>query len=830
MQPRNLVFITVLTLCHLQLAGQVLTNALPPAQPPVNALSSSVNAAPEASTSQLPEDPGQEAVPIAQPEPGPATGVPVRWEAQIQTRVGDVWTLSGNVVIHYRDYVVRADKVVYHQSTSEVEAEGNLQVTGGTSDAYIEASHGDMRLDMHTARFYDVHGSLGVRRTGRTTVYSTANPFLFSGRVLLQTGEGSYKVIDGSMTNCRLPRPDWQLISKAISVANGRASTSNVFFKFLGIPLFYVPYLRHPVEETGRQSGLLIPVASNSSIKGLVLGEQVYVVLNRSMDMVIGTEYYSKRGFAPNGDFRYKGLALNSLNVRWNALLDRGVQAAAPSTGIVNQGGQDVTAVGRLDLNPQSRFAANIEYLSSYVYKLVFNDNYTQAVTSEVRSVASFTHEHNGVVPSAYMERLQSFASSNVGDEARILHLPTLRFDVLDKPLGNSPLYWGMGSSISYLGRSEPGYHARNMGRFDLYPHLSMPLAGRGWSLVPGVALRDTFYTSSQIPDLTGVNSGTPSVSHDSLNRPDLEASVDLRPPPIERVFSLARWKRQLRHVIEPEFTYKFVGGIGTKGRYAPLVDTTDIATDTNEVGFSLMQRFYVRQTNPKTCSEEEGKDPGGCPAPMREWASLQIAQKYFFDPSFGGALIPNRRNLFDTTLDLSGIAFLTVPRNLSPIISRLRFEAVDNLRIEWDMDYDPRLGRLGADNLYAGYSWGRTTVGVGHSLLNAVDEKGSAASNIQSQQFHPFLSIGKPTGGGFNLAANGGYDFVRGALQYAGVQAVYNWNCCGLSVGYRRFALGNVRDETQYLYGFTLANFGSVGDIRRSNTVFHDPSLPPEY
>src|SRR5258708_18697989 len=137
-----------------------------------------------------------------------------------------------------------------------------------------------MRLDMHKARFYDVHGSLGVRRTGRTTVYSTANPFLFSGRVLLQTGEGSYKVIDGSMTNCRLPRPDWQLISHAISVANGQASTSNVFFKFLGIPLFYVPYLRHPVEETGPQSRLLIPVASNSSIKGLVLCQPVYVGLN----------------------------------------------------------------------------------------------------------------------------------------------------------------------------------------------------------------------------------------------------------------------------------------------------------------------------------------------------------------------------------------------------------------------------------------------------------------------------------------------------------------------------------------------------------------------
>ncbi len=53
--------------------------------------------------------------------------------------------------------------------------------------------------------------------------------------------------------------------------------------------------------------------------------------------------------------------------------------------------------------------------------------------------------------------------------------------------------------------------------------------------------------------------------------------------------------------------------------------------------------------------------------------------------------------------------------------------------------------------------------------------------------------------------------------------------------LGYRRFELGTVgsvsRDETEWLYGFTLANFGSVGeDIRHSNTVFRDPNLPPLY
>jgi LPS-assembly protein len=603
------------------------------------------------------------------------------------------------------------------------------------------------------------------------------------------------------------------------------------------------------VDETGRESGLLVPVISTgSSVRGYTFGEQVYWAINRSMDMVAGMEYYSKRGWAPNGDFRYRGTGLDHATVRWNALLDRGIElpnATGTGTILTNQGGVDIYVLGRKDLGSETRLSSNIDYLSSYVYRLVFNDNFLQAVSSEVRSNISLTHTHKGYVPSLSMERFQSFAgtasSSTVfsinNNQARILHLPSLRFDVLDRPLGASPLYWGMGSSLAYLGRSEPAavptgssFHARNAGRFDLYPHLFLPLSAGGWNVTAEMAARETAYTISQIPDLGGVNGGTPTISHDAFNRGDFEFSADLRAPVVERDFALHRWNRVMRHVIEPEFTYRYVGGIGSREVNALLVDTTDIATNTDEVGYSLTQRLYMRPSGNKPCTGEQVAASGGCAPQAREWASWQIAQKFYINSNFGGALIPNRRNVFDATLDMTGIAFLTSSRNLAPIISRVRFEAIDNLRIQWDLDYDPKAGQLDSDNLYAGYSWGRTTVGVGHTMLNAVDESGSKASTIKSQLLQPFLTIGKPSGNGLNLAANGGYDYVLNALQYGGVQADYNWNCCGLSFGYRRFNLGTIRNETQWLYSFTLANFGSVGDIRRANMVFRDPSLPPAY
>jgi LPS-assembly protein len=851
MLPRYLVFITMLVLCHPLVWGQALTNAAPPsAQSGVLAadqpVQSGFSAAPSTS---LPDDPGQEILPVAQPEPMPAAGVPVEWEAQDQSRVGDTWTLTGEVVVHYRDYILRADKIIYHQSTTELEAEGNLQLIGGPHDVRIYATRGDMRLNMHTARFYNVHGSQGIRTFGRTAVYSTTNPLLFSGRVLLKTGEGHYRIIDGTMTNCHLPRPDWQIISRSIKLDDGTASTSSAYFKLFGVPILYLPYLRHPVEETGRESGFLIPVfGMGSSIRGYTFGEQAYWVISRNMDMTAGTEYFSKRGWSPNGDFRYKGPGRDHLAVRWNAMLDRGFIPKptdptpsnclphATSSGRVNQGGVDIKAEGRKDLTAETRLAGNIEFLSCYVYRLVFSDNYSQAVSSEVQSNVSLTHAHRGFVPSISMGRFETFASTAHGDETKILHLPSLRLDVLDRPLADSWLSWGLGSSLGYLSRSEPGYqsgpgfHARNAVRVDFHPHFSLPLSVGGWSVLTEAAVRETAYSISQTPDLTGANGGIPTISHDPLNRTDVEASVQLRPPALAREFALPRWNRKLRHVIEPELTYRYVTGIGTEAQRALLIDTTDIATNTNEVGFSLTQRFYLRSTTSEPCAGQASSAPASCPAKPREWASWQIAQKLYIDSSLGGALISGRRNVFDSTLDLSAVAFLTSPRNLAPVISRLRFEAIDNLRIQWDLDYDPKAGRMGADNLFAGYSWGQTTIGLTHALLNAVEENGSTASTIKSQLLQPFFTFGNASDRGFNLAANGGYDFVHGALQYAGVQAVYNLDCCGISFGYRRFALGSVRNETQWLYGFTLANFGSVGNIRRANTAFPDPSLPPTY
>jgi len=56
--------------------------------------------------------------------------------------------------------------------------------------------------------------------------------------------------------------------------------------------------------------------------------------------------------------------------------------------------------------------------------------------------------------------------------------------------------------------------------------------------------------------------------------------------------------------------------------------------------------------------------------------------------------------------------------------------------------------------------------------------------------------------------------------MQFGTAQVTYNTDCCGLSVQYRRFSFG-IRNENQFLLSFSVANIGSVGNLRKQERLF---------
>jgi LPS-assembly protein len=727
-----------------------------------------------------------------------------------------------------------------------VTAEGNLHLDGGPDDAHFVASHGTMNLDQHTAHFYDITGTLGGERTPRRrAVFIAANPFALTGRELVQLGPQNYRVIGGTITSCQLPQPDWQLIARDFFIEDGKARAKNSVFELLRVPVFYLPYVTHPVNGESRQSGFLIPIFGNDTTKGLILGEEVYFVLGRSADLWVGAEYFSKRGFAPMGQFRFKGRGYDFATVRFHSLLDR-------LPGTENQGGVDLLVDGRHDFNFETRAVSDIEYLSSYTYRQAFEENYATAINSEVKSEVFLSRSHDGYFGAVGFNRYQSFQSNQSSpggqEEIRILHTPTLEFEALDQPLGGSPLLmWGADVTGTGLSRTEPGFQtSRIVPRLDFYPHLALPLHFDGWTLRPVVGVRDTFYGKSQDPGPLGM---VPTERDATLNRKNLEAGADLRPPALLRDFS-APWLVRLlggevRHAIEPEVRYLYVAGIDNFNSVLKF-DGVDVASNTNELQYFLTQRLFLRRLHSHPCTGDEALGPDDvCGGETVDWLTWRVGQKYFFDPNFGHAVTPGTRNVLDTTLDLSGVAFLRRPRNYSPVISRLNWRTSGATDVEWDLDYDPRAGRLNSSNVFASYRHDdySFTVGFAHldTLAGASPPAGTAVGELPSApaaasapvsttttppitQFNQIrLSgvYGSPTKRGVSAGMNLGYDFAQDQLQYIGAQTGYNWNCCGLSFEVRRYSLGSVRNDTQYLYSFTLAGVGSAGSLKRAERVY---------
>jgi LPS-assembly protein len=183
----------------------------------------------------------------------------------------------------------------------------------------------------------------------------------------------------------------------------------------------------------------------------------------------------------------------------------------------------------------------------------------------------------------------------------------------------------------------------------------------------------------------------------------------------------------------------------------------------------------------------------------------------------------------------------VTEPRHLSPLISRLKVQTSERTDTEWDVDYDFQLGRINASTLLANYHIGSFTIGGGDAFLQIPQPPVTSTSQNVSvceqtltmtsselaqptcrfQQFRVALGYGRPNKRGFSAASSFGIDAETGLLQFATAQTTYDWDCCGMTVEYRRYAIANVRNENIFRFTFTLANIGSFGNLRKQERLY---------
>ncbi|HEV3305870.1 MAG TPA: LPS assembly protein LptD [Candidatus Sulfotelmatobacter sp.] len=841
MTLRNRFLITAAMLCHLLLAPPLVTSQLPPAK--------GSSAAPHSGASEksatAPATPCARAFEEANKRP---TACAIE-----QEREGSIYKLHGAVEIYYETYILRSDEATFNSDTNDVTASGHFTLDGGPNDDHIRASHGTYNFVLETGKFYGVTGSTGLRLHANRPVLTSTAPFTFTGKLVEKTTPDHYLVFDGTITTCELPHPKWLFDARKIEVdVGGNAKIYRSAFDLHGVPIFWFPYATHPVEKESRQSGFLIPSVGRSSTKGNIVGEAYYWAINRMMDATVGVDYFSLRGWSQRGEFRARPSETSYVDLNYFGVIDRGI-----GTPPLKEGGENarLNAAGTID---GFRGVANIDYLSSFLFRLAFNEVFSQAVYSEVKSQAFLSKSTNGFSLNGFTERYQNFLSTTPGQVITILHAPSFDFSGVDRPVWHSPVYWSFDASTAGLSRSEPQQcttvgllqtctppfrTANLLGRFDLNPEISAPLLFRGWSLRPDLTLHETYYTERLVGE-SGQNPGQ--ATGDPLDRHALDASVELRPPALERVFDKEFLGRKWKHVIEPRAVYRFVTGVNNFGNIVKF-DERDILTDTHEVEYGFVTRLYAKRTSnqPEDCTKIMSALTVGGAAPesaipwqhanpqagptcqpgplVHEVVTWELAQKYFLDPTFGGALITGQRNVFTTTTDLTGIAFLTQPRHLSPLVSRLRVETSSRTDAEWDMDYDFQNNRTNANTVLLNYHIGQVTMGGGDAFLQIPTQTATstAAQPAVFNQFRAALGYGSQNKRGFSGASSVGFDAEVSKLQFVSAQATYNWDCCGVTLEYRSYTIANVRNENLFRFTFTLANIGSFGSLRRQESLY---------
>ena len=761
----------------------------------------------------------------------------VRITADRQEKSGHLYHLRGNVEIRLRDMRLTADEVDYDESSGDLDARGNVRFQREANQEDIHASTARYNLTTERGEFHQVRGTSGAPPTGpQTRVLTTTNPYYFEARRVEKVGDNTYILYDGLLTSCLPPAPIWNFTGSRAKIRPGEdVVIYNGFIKVRNkIPFFFSPIFYHSLKRIPRRSGFLTPNIGNSSRKGKVVGESFYWAINRSADAELGAEYYSKRGWAQRGTLRMRPHAGTNLTASYFGVVDRGLKL--PDGSRLQQGGRTLLVTGTSELPRGFRAVADFNYLSSFQFRQAFTEAYLDAVNTDVHSTAFISNNFGGFsfnARSFRFQNFQSFTGRQPGDRMEIRSLPGVEFNSREQPLFGPksrgrrwPLYFSFDAAAEALSRVEPRSESADsrittsaVSRFDFYPRISAPLNWKGFHLLASYGVRATHY---------GARLRQGQVSHEDFQRTTQELDLDLRPPSLQRVFA-SPWSflgERIKHVVEPQVRFRLVEGVNQFNDILRF-DERDLVVDTREMEYGLTHRLFSKRSDGR----------------VREVFAWELKQRYFFDPTFGGALVPGKRNVFRSTLDLTGYAFLDGRRRFSPITSLVRFMPAWNFGTELRADFDPDRGRFVNTGVTVNLRKGNAFASLSDFFVNSTPElRGCPGATGQldlgsgpptgddcpesllmsSNQLRGMLGYGFPNRRGFNVGGTFVYDLRQELMPYFSVQANYNFDCCGLSFEFRRFQFGQtVRDERQFRVAITFANIGSFGNLKKRERMF---------
>ncbi len=643
-------------------------------------------------------------------------------------------------------------------------------------------------------------------------------------------------VTNGSFTACDEAVPKWSFTAKRARIrSNDKVWLNGAKFRIKGVPVAAMPYASIPITKKDRSSGFLVPSGGYSKTKGARISNAYYLTLGDSADLTIRGDIYTSRGIGYGADLRTRANSRSFFNFGFFGVKDRifghGVDTQHP-----DQGGISVYADGVHYFSNGWTASADVRLASNLAFRQVFSDG-IQQVISPIEVSQFFINKSWNDYTLDLLARSQSITITNVKERTR--NLPSFNFERRPSMLSFlKGVYFSFNSSFEGVSRRDDvvdiNQYRQLVGsdpivtgfgtRLDFYPQLMVPLHTKYFNLTFTGAGRITRYSDS-FNDMRQVVGS-------SLVRRFGEFAVDFRPAALAKNYYAADNHFRFRHVIEPFITYRFIKGIDNFARIIRY-DYVDTITDTNEIEFGVTNRFYTRKYTEAVTSDAKkslstaltGNKDERSIQPY-EFLSVTVRGKYFFDKTFGGALIPGRRNEIEPITALTFYTFGGVPRRFSPLNIDVTYRPQKTMFFNSRMDYGMQgdglrdiSATVGFDKplikLFQTFYYTRA-VTLLPSLAQYANAAGKEPGTIRGSQWSPSVFLGDRNYGIFG-GASFFFDFEnrRTTKLSPAISSLYTigytYNCCSLVFQYSTFHVG-VRSENRFVFTFRLNGIGTFG------------------
>lgn len=690
----------------------------------------------------------------------------IKVDAQHQYMDENKLIASGNVEIAWEDYRIFADYLEFNPDTKELLARG--RVTMSSKETVLTGERLNFNLKKRTGEIYETYGQMPP-----TIRYTTDKLTQVDNDTL------TFKKLD--FTTCTQCVPRWKFTCGKGKIKKEKyIEMTNLLFKIKKIPVFYLPYIRYPIDKDGRATGILMPKFGTSSLRGFFLLNSFFWAIKPNVDLTLSVDYYARAGVGLAEEFRYlfKHMDGNIKFYFFNYKEGNIVGADKSSDYYLKM--EHKQRINFLN----TRITIAIDRQSDANFLRLFSNNFDSLLTRNSRSMGSIDSSFANVklsISGMRNDTYYTFANRSTS----LTYLPQIKVNWNQQKIWKLPGYFSLAASYSTMSRVGTSYDAEDLiyitdvtsTRLNLNPSYMLGLLRFPWlSAYLSMETNFSYYPQSKDPNAKGVV-----ILDEPVKMYYHNADFTLKGPYFSKLFETRHSK--FKHVIEPKIIFRYTTKVNDEDRKRLItVDYSDYPSY-SYVGFSLTTRLLYKSKMGKSSP--------------REILSYTISQDYFFDPE-----LANRGRKVEGAF-----------REFSQLDNTLRFRPTKDFSFDAAVTYNHYLKSFTNTRISLNYRNPNSPIN-GDFFYNANINQYATQSNyiLNRKAIGGSLNINIPN---FPLSfdSNVNYDITDKEFRLASFRFTYDYQCILFKSELKLFKYSG-RVETQFNAGVSFGNLGMVKDF----------------